>query len=100
MHLSAITGLLLAIVVAGCSTEGPRRAVENFESGTIGRTPEDAFRDLRGVRCFVKNGENGCMLERRNGCRTWHVVDIGTGRIISWRYESAPEDCWRHSGVG
>src|SRR5688572_10729642 len=92
--------LLLALALLSCSTDGPRIARESSANRMIGKTPEEAFRGLIGVSCYTEKGEQGCMLTRRGGCKTWHRVDPSSGLISGWRYESRPEDCWKHDGVG
>ena len=98
--VASLAFLLAAASLTGCSSDGPKRALERSANGKIGETPEIAFRDLKNVECRVVNGEKGCLLSDRRDCRLWFTVDEQTGRITSWRYADQPEKCWTFSHSG
>ena len=99
MHAAVIAGL--CIVLTSCSHHAPKGAVEREAGRMVGRKPSVAFGDKRPpVVCETRNGEYGCLLVDRRGCRLWFGVDRDADRVTNWRYDGEPEKCWTYSHGG
>jgi len=85
---------LMGLVCMACSTDGPRRAVERTANRAIGKSPQEAFRDFRDVKCYAEGGEEGCLAIDGRGCRLWYSIDNQTRRITGWKYAGSPDQCW------
>ena len=97
--MRAIASLfLVGYLVAACASQGAKDAFERYASSRVGRLPSDAFKDLH-LECGERSGEFGCLRTDFRDCEVWYVVDQGSGRIVSWRYEGKRENCWTNSGL-
>ena len=92
--------LLTALwVFAGCTTYGPKQAVEHGANERIGRVFSEAFREYRvTIRCGNEGGDEGCLVIDARDCEIWYAIHKDSGRITGWRYAGRPEKCWTFQG--
>jgi len=99
-HGGPVSLLLVTCLLIGCATEVAREATEQGAKSRVGRTPVQAFKDIIGVECGMRGGEDGCMHTDGRDCRIWYTVDRTQGVITGWRYAGPQENClrMRHGG--
>ena len=87
------------IAVLGCSSKGLR---ENFEyqlNLKIGKLTQEIFYANSPVKCFLKDGEYGCLYSDERKCQIWYTVDQRSSRVLSWQYKGDSNNCGHYGGA-